>query len=106
MGKSWQRSKEQDAYLASFFDSFLVARKDNRMEKFRSDLNKGWFTRWPEEQCIFPHWKPGNELTPEERALLGPAKSKRKDVSLNPSLMWPCAHKHFEAIVQLRSLAQ
>jgi hypothetical protein len=86
MGKSWKRSKEQDAYLASFFNSFLVARKDNRMEKFRSDLNKGWFTKWPEEQCIFPHWQPGNELTLEELSLLGPAKLKRKNVSIDSDL--------------------
>jgi hypothetical protein len=86
MGKSWQRSKEQDAYLASFFDSFLIARKENRMEKFRSDVNNGWFTKWPEEQCICPHWQPGNELTLEELALLGPAISKRKNVSINLSV--------------------
>ena len=85
MGKSWQRSKEQDAYLASFFDSFLSARQDNRVEKFRSDLNKGWFTKWPEEQYVFPQWKPGDQLTLEETAVLGQAKLKRKNVCIDLS---------------------
>ena len=83
MGKSWQRSKEQDAYLTSFLVPFITARQENRIEKFRSDLNKGWFTKWPEEQYVFPQWKPGDELTLEETAVLGQAKSKRKTVCIN-----------------------
>lgn len=86
MGKSWQRTKEQDVYLTGFLNSFLVARQDNRIEKFRSDLNKGWFTKWPEEQCVFPQWKPGDQLSFEEIAVLGQATLKRKNVCINLSV--------------------
>ena len=83
MGKPWRRSKEQDEYLSGFFDSFLTARQENRVEKFQSDLNKGWFTKWPEEQLVFPQRKPGDQLSLEEMAVLGQAKLKRKNVRIN-----------------------
>ena len=86
MGKSWKHSEEQDAYLASFFDLFLAACQENHVEKFQSNLNKGWFTKWPEEQHVFPQWKPGDQLTVEETAVLGQAKLKRKNVCINLSV--------------------
>ena len=86
MGKPWQCSKEQDEYLSGFFDSFLTAHQENRVENFRSDLNKGWFTKWPEEQLVFPQWKPGDQLSLEEMTVLGQAKLKRKNVHINLSI--------------------
>ena len=83
MGKPWQRNEEQQAYLASLNESFLTARREHRLEKFRSDLNNGWFTKWPEELYVFPQWKPGDQLTQEETVVLGQAKLKRKNVCMS-----------------------
>lgn len=81
MPRVWDRTPEQTAYLRSFYEPFLTARRDQRLELLRADMNQGWFERWPEQIELWPSWQPGSQLTVPEVEQLGRAIAKRKAVS-------------------------
>lgn len=82
MPRIWDRTPEQTAYLRTFYEPFLTARRDQRLELLRAEINQGWFERWPEQVELWPSWQPGTQLTAPEIEQLGQAIRKRKMVSL------------------------
>ena len=82
MGKGWDRTPEQEAYLDGEFQSYLKARKDGEVKIWRSKLHEKWEERWPERQALINEWKldDNTQFDPAQMAALGEALAARKMV--------------------------
>lgn len=82
MGKGWDRTTEQEAYLDSEFNSYLKARKNGSVKNWRTKLHDKWEERWPERQFLINEWKLANDtpFNTAQMAALGEALAARKTV--------------------------
>ena len=60
---------DQDEYLQLNVADYLKAKKNQRVDRFWTKLNYGWFERWPESKLLFPDLT-AEDLNEEQEAQL------------------------------------
>jgi hypothetical protein len=81
MGKQWEKTEEQKAFLQSRLQLYLKALEETRTEPFLASLHEDWFLRWPEREALFGAASPEKPLTAAQLEILKKAIAKRKEVS-------------------------
>lgn len=108
MGKGWDRTPKQEAYLEGEFNNYLKARKDGEVKNWRAILHEKWEERWPERQVLINEWNLSDD-TPFDEAqmtILGEALAARKTVKCIYISHWYLnSMSSLLATVQLHSLA-
>ena len=52
MGKGWDHTPDQEAYLESEFQHYLKAHKDGEVKNWHALLHEKWEECWPEQQVL------------------------------------------------------
>jgi hypothetical protein len=83
MGKGWDRTPEQEAYLEGEFNNYLKARKDGEVKNWRAMLHEKWEERWPERQVLMNEWNLSDDTSFDaaQMTILGEALAARKTVN-------------------------
>ncbi|KAJ7457409.1 hypothetical protein FB451DRAFT_1183315 [Mycena latifolia] len=86
-GRKTKLTPEQTKYMEGLYDDFDTKRRRNRLGKFWTDMEKGWFQTWPEEEALGiqlaqpdpddPDGEPAMSM--EDTVRLGVATKKRKE---------------------------
>jgi hypothetical protein len=74
---------EQDEFLQGRIADYREVQSTKNYAPFWSQLFEDWFSRWLEENELFPDKSGGEELTSEQEVALGLAQKARRAVRLS-----------------------
>lgn len=85
MGKGWDRTPDQEAFLKQTLPEFSEAQKMKRVARFFGNVFEAWFKKYPEHDLLFGTDRDLETLSEDERDTLTKAIFQRKEVSTRRS---------------------
>ena len=88
-GRQTKLRPEQTLYMEDLYDKFDSSRRRDKLSKFWTSMESGWFRRWPEEEVLQIQILPPDPANPDaeptisddDMRLLGESVKARKAVS-------------------------